>query len=84
MKASQMDYAEDCMADIHLRLGECALEGIGRECDLVEAAEHLSYAKACLYKKICRSKDPFGKLVLEKVEHLLYKATWQLTEEGKL
>lgn len=70
----------ECCADIHKRLGECKLYGIGTMQDAVSALKHLTFAKGYLYEKIHIKNDPFAEGVLSKVEKLICEAEEQLKE----
>ena len=66
--------------DIALRIGECALYGIGMEKNIYTAFEMLTKAEATTYTKI-RKRDPFAASVLPKIKKLLNEARRQVEQD---
>lgn len=71
-----LGHHDDIYADVCARLGECYLHGIGHEKDPLLAMHYLSEAETGMYYKI-KSKDPFAKGLLPKIQHQLAQAKEQ-------
>ena len=71
---------DDTQDDIFMRLGECALRGIGMEKDYYYAMRMLTLAEMSVYTKI-KNRDPFSPSILTKIKPMLIEAKQLLEKE---
>lgn len=81
--AASLSDSDDSHADIFMRLGKCALYGIGMEKDYYMAMRMLSVAEMSAYTKI-KNCDPFASSILSKIKPMLDEAKRLLEEELNL
>ncbi len=70
-------------SDICMRIGECALYGIGMEKDILLAVKMLARAEAATYEKISE-RDPFAPSLLPKIQKMLGEAKDQVEQALEL
>ena len=81
--ANSLSGNDDTQGDIFMRIGECALRGIGMEKDYYHAMRMLTVAEMSVYTKI-KNRDPFSPSILAKIKPLLIEAKQLLEAELNL
>lgn len=81
--ATSLSGNDDSHGDVFMRLGECALYGIGMEKDYYFAMRMLSMAEMSTYAKI-KSRNPFAASILSKIKPMLSEAKRLLEDELNL